>query len=164
MEPIGFAQHDHSACISTGVAQAEAACAERGVQLTPVRRRVLELLLERHRALGAYDILEVLRSEGLGSQPPVAYRALDFLVTQGFAHRIEALNAFTACTTPGSDHVPAFLICRRCSAVAETVTDLAPGALRTSAAATGFEIESTVVEAQGHCAACRGAALKAGPA
>lgn len=156
MEPIGFSQHDHATCIASGVAKAEAACTARGVQLTPVRRRVLELLLERHQALGAYDILEVLRGEGLGSQPPVAYRALDFLVTQGFAHRIEALNAFTACTRPDADHVPAFLICRKCNAVAESIADLAPGALRDSAGASGFMIETTVVEAQGLCQSCQG--------
>ena len=101
-EPIGFARHDHSACIADTVAAVAARCAADGLQLTPVRRRVLEILLERHRALGAYEILDVLRDEGLGSQPPVAYRALEFLTKHGFAHRIERLNALdTAMVTAG---------------------------------------------------------------
>ena len=55
-------------------------CHKQKLQLTPARRKVLELLLQEHRALGAYDILDLLREAGFNSQPPVAYRALDFLV------------------------------------------------------------------------------------
>jgi hypothetical protein len=57
-----------------------------------------------HRALGAYAVLDQLREAGFGSQPPVAYRALDFLVAHGFAHKIERLNAFVACAHPGESH------------------------------------------------------------
>ncbi|GGB05359.1 Fur family transcriptional regulator [Allosediminivita pacifica] len=157
MHPIGFESHDHRHCIAEGVSAAEARCAEEGLQFTPVRRRVLEILLEQHRAMGAYDILEVLRAEGLGSQPPVAYRALDFLVSHGFAHRIERLNAFTACAYPGADHAPAFLICRLCRTVAEA--SAAPRAqLDKAAAEAGFLIERAVIEAEGLCPDCRNAA------
>lgn len=157
MHPIGFESHDHRHCIAEGVSAAEARCAEDGLQFTPVRRRVLEILLEQHRAMGAYDILEVLRAEGLGSQPPVAYRALDFLVSHGFAHRIERLNAFTACAYPGADHAPAFLICRLCRTVAEA--SAAPRAqLDKAAAEAGFLIERAVIEAEGLCPDCRNAA------
>ena len=51
--------------------------------------------------MGAYEVLDRLAAEGFGKQPPVAYRALDFLVDQGFAHRIRRLNAFAACMQPG---------------------------------------------------------------
>ena len=108
-----------------------------------------------HRALGAYDLLAVLADEGLGSQPPVAYRALDFLVKAGFAHKIEALNAYIACAHLGDDHDPAFLICRSCKSVAETDTAPAQGRLGDAARDAGFVIEHTVVEAQGLCPACR---------
>ncbi len=54
---------------------------------------------------------------------PVAYRALDFLVKAGFAHKIEALNAYISCTHNGKKHAPAFLICRLCNAVAETLPE-----------------------------------------
>ncbi|OUS38011.1 Fur family transcriptional regulator, partial [Rhodobacterales bacterium 56_14_T64] len=88
MGSIGFQAHDHASCISDCVAIADIHCKAQGLQLTPVRRRVLEILLQQHQSLGAYDILDLLREEGLGSQPPVAYRALDFLVKHGFAHKI----------------------------------------------------------------------------
>lgn len=154
MQPVGFDTHDHSHCIDGAVAAAEAHCAQAGLNFTPVRRRVLELLLAKHRALGAYDILDVLRSEGLGAQPPVAYRALDFLVTNGFAHKIERLNAFIACCAPGEDHAPAFLICRGCKKVAEAPSAPARGALDSTAQEVGFTIETSVVEAFGLCHNC----------
>ena len=69
--------------------------------------------------MGAYELLDVLRAEGLAAQPPTVYRALDFLVGHGFAHKIERLNAFVACAAPGERHAPAFLICTGCGAVAE---------------------------------------------
>ncbi|MBT9384773.1 transcriptional repressor [Pseudooceanicola sp. CBS1P-1] len=155
MELQGFERHDHASCIRDGVDAAAEHCRREGLQLTPVRRRVLEILLERHRALGAYDILDTLRDEGLGSQPPVAYRALDFLVKNGFAHRIERLNAFVACNHPGENHSPAFLICRKCDRVAEGQADPASDMLGRSAAAIGFRIERAVVEAEGLCPACQ---------
>ena len=155
MTVVGFQKHDHARCVRSGLAAAEAECRVRKLRLTPVRRRALELLLSEHRALGAYDLLARLSDEGLGSQPPVAYRALDFLVKAGFAHKIEALNAYLACAHLGDDHAPAFLICRSCRSVAETATAPMQGRLGAAAEAAGFLIERTVVEAQGLCPACR---------
>ena len=154
MSTIGFETHDHGACVDDAMAAAEARCAASDLRLTPIRRRVLELLLAEHRALGAYDILGHLSAEGLGAQPPVAYRALDFLVKHGLAHRIEALNAYAACVHIDHDHVPAFLICRTCKAVAESEAELSHGKLGQAAKATGFTIEKVVVEAEGLCPAC----------
>jgi len=153
-----FEHHDHSHCCGDSLTRAEALMAERGARLTPVRRRVLELLLESHRALGAYDVLERLSAEGFGNQPPVAYRALDFLVEQGLAHRIQRLNAFTACMHAGEAHAPAFLICRACDTVAEAPVAPVRAALDTAAAELGFAVERASIEALGLCPNCRGTA------
>lgn len=151
---VAFGKHDHAACVAEGLARAEARCAQDGLRLTPVRRKVLELLLQEHRALGAYALLDLLRDAGFGSQPPVAYRALDFLAEHGFVHKIERLNAFVACSHPGENHSPAFMICRLCEAVAEAQSSPAKGGLGDAARAAGFQIEKTVVEAEGVCPAC----------
>lgn len=155
MDAIGFDTHNHAHCIADGLASADRQCRAAGAQLTPVRRRVLEILLEQHRAMGAYEILDILRDEGLGSQPPVVYRALDFLVGHGFAHRIERLNAFVACAHPGEDHTPAFLVCRTCDRVAEASSDAQRGRLGDAAREAGFVIERAVVEAVGLCPDCQ---------
>ena len=152
-ETTAFDRHDHAHCVRSALGATEAASADRGLKLTPVRRRVLEILLEAHEALGAYDVLDRLAAEGLGSKPPVAYRALSFLVENGFAHRIERLNAFVACGHPGEQHDPAFMICRSCKTVAEA--PMRSAALGQTAEASGFAIEQTVIEAEGLCAACQ---------
>jgi Fur family zinc uptake transcriptional regulator len=154
-EPLGFDAHDHGHCVQTALAAADAHCAEAGLRFTPVRRAALEILLGEHRAMGAYELLDRLHDAGFGAQPPVAYRALDFLVANGFAHKIERLNAFIACAHPGATHAPAFLICRNCDTVAEAQTSgQSGGTLGAAAEATGFQIERTVVEALGLCPAC----------
>ena len=151
---VGFEPHDHASCVGDALAAAEARCAAEGLRLTPVRRKVLEILLQEHKALGAYAILDRLRDAGFGSQPPVAYRALDFLSEHGFVHKVERLNAFVACMHPGASHTPAFMICRKCDAVAEAQSTPSKGALGAAAKAAGFQIERTVVEAEGVCPAC----------
>jgi len=158
-EPAAFRAHDHAACRGRALAAVAEACAERRLKLTPARACVLEALLESHRAMTAYELLDRLAAAGLGGQPPVVYRALDFLVANGFAHRIERLGAFAACTggeggEPGR-HRAAFLVCRGCRRVAETPLPRAPRGLERGAAAIGFAIERTVVEAEGLCARCR---------
>ncbi|MCQ0092871.1 transcriptional repressor [Roseovarius sp. M141] len=161
MPTDAFDPHDHQGCIDDGLKAAERHCAKAGLQFTPIRRRVLEILLGDHTSLGAYEILDRLRGDGLNAQPPMAYRALDFLVTHGFAHRIEQLNAFIACShTPGAhgkgQHTPAFLICRTCQRVVETETDPSAGELGRAAKQAGFMIERTVREAEGLCPGCAG--------
>lgn len=160
MDSIGFETHDHASCIADCIETADAQCKAQGLQFTPVRKRVLEILLQEHRALGAYEILDRLREESLGSQPPIAYRALDFLVSNGFAHKIERLNAFIACTHPGEDHAPVFMICRMCKSVAEAQAVPTNGQLGQAARDAGFQIERTVVEAEGLCPKCQESANK----
>jgi len=155
MHHTGFGRHDHAACIADTLAAAEAHCDREGLRLTPVRRRVLEILLSEHKAQGAYDILARLSEEGLGAQPPVAYRALDFLSRIGFVHKIERMNAYVACAQPGARHAPAFMICRNCATVAEAPAAPERGALGRAAADAGFRIETAVQEAEGLCPACQ---------
>ncbi|WP_412174800.1 transcriptional repressor [Albidovulum marisflavi] len=155
---LAFAKHDHGHCAGDVLARAEALAEERGARLTPVRRRVLEILLEAHRAMGAYEVLDRLAAEGFGNKPPVAYRALEFLVDQGLAHRIRRLNAFAACMHPGESHAPAFFICNTCGSVAEAPAEPVRAAMEAAARAVGFTIERMNAEAVGQCPACAEAA------
>jgi Fur family zinc uptake transcriptional regulator len=152
-----FEAHNHKSCCGNGMAAADRLAREAGLRLTPVRRRALEILLEEHRAMGAYQVLERLAADGFGAQPPVAYRALEFLVENGLAHRIRRLNAFTACMHPGEAHAPVFFICSECDGVAE-----APGAGVTDAVAVAadqiaFQVARMNVEAVGICPNCQAA-------
>lgn len=150
-----FGSHDHGACMASGLKLAEEICLHRGLRFTPVRRRVLEILLEAHNAIGAYDVLARLTAEGLGSQPPVVYRALSFLVEHGFAHRIEGASAFIACVQSDTNHQPVFMICTKCARVAEADSSAALNVLAGSAKALGFTMETSVLEIKGFCETCR---------
>ena len=154
-KPVAFDTHDHRRCVQTAAAEVEAACANQNLRLTPIRRRVLEILLEEHRALGAYDVLNRLAEEGQPAHPPVAYRALEFLVSHGFAHKLERMNAFVACASPGADHRPVFLICSTCNAVAEDPAAGVDAALGEAVGALGFAITGAAIEAEGLCQSCR---------
>ncbi len=66
--------HDHQHCIRTALEIAERRCREQGVRLTPLRRRILELIWADHRAVKAYDLLDRLRSEQPVAKPATVYR------------------------------------------------------------------------------------------
>jgi len=150
-----FAQHDHKSCCGTVLDAADRLVRDAGLRLTPVRRRTLEILLEDHRALGAYQVLQRLADDGFGAQPPVAYRALDFLVENGLAHRIRRLNAFAACMQPGIAHAPTFFICSGCNAVAEAPAFDVSDALENAGDQIGFRVEKMNIEAVGTCPGCQ---------
>jgi Fur family transcriptional regulator, zinc uptake regulator len=149
--------HDHSHCADTALARAEALSAQRGVRLTAIRRQVLEALAATHQPIGAYELIEKLEDgEGKRPAPITVYRALDFLLEQGFAHRIESRNAFIACA---HDHkgggVVMFLICESCGTVGEAESDAVGKALADAAGLIGFLPRGQVIEIAGICSHCR---------
>jgi Fur family zinc uptake transcriptional regulator len=147
--------HDHRSCTSTAIAHAEKLCAARAQRLTPMRRHVLEALLESHKPLGAYEIMERLGDHNRPA-PITVYRALDFLRDNGLVHRIESRNAFVACVQDhaGGDPI-VFLICERCGAVGEATGGAVAETLKASCRSAGFVPKSPVIEIAGICSHCR---------
>ncbi len=156
--PFKKRAHDHRHCVDVALAEAQSACERRRLRLTPLRRRVLELVWRGHAPVKAYDILERLRREGRGAAPPTVYRALAFLLEAGLVHRIESLNAYVGCGGPGTPHIGQFLICRRCSTVAEIDAPAIARALVADARRLGFRADRQTVEIKGLCADCRASA------
>src|SRR6188472_2808193 len=79
-QPVFHApDHDHQRCTADALAHAETLCAQRLQRLTPIRRQVLEVLLESHKPLGAYEIMDRAALNGGRPAPITIYRALDFL-------------------------------------------------------------------------------------
>lgn len=152
--PFRSNTHNHRHCVDTAMAQAEERCSRRGVRLTPIRRRVLELIWRRHEPVKAYDLLDQLREEHRAAAPPTIYRALDFLLGEGLVHRIESLNAYVGCGDPNHPHLGQFLICERCNAVAEMDDDDIQQLLARKAATQGFQVNWQTIEINGICPAC----------
>jgi Fur family zinc uptake transcriptional regulator len=139
--------------LQTALNTAEALCAQRGVRFTAQRRRVLELVCRAERPVGAYEILDQLHT-GASAAPPTVYRALDFLLEQGFVHKLETLHAFIGCTHPEHPHASQFLICADCGRVKELENEAIAGSLRSAAQETGFHPKRPVIEVLGTCAQC----------
>ena len=157
--PLACTPHDHDHCVSHALAEADSLCARQGVRLTALRKRVLELVWQSHRPLGAYDILAVLsEQDGRRAAPPTVYRALDFLLENGLVHRIASLNAFIGCNHPELPHQGQFLICRTCHTAIELEQAAVAAAIDEAARSVNFSVEAQTVEVVGLCATCRNAA------
>jgi Fur family zinc uptake transcriptional regulator len=157
MSAFPHAPHDHAACKDSTLAAAEALARARGEKLTALRRRVLEIVLESHRPMGAYDVLAALARDGAKPAPPTVYRALEFLQAQGFVHRIDSLSAFAACFAPDKAHRSHFLLCRVCGRAAEIDDPVLDTALEAAARRAKFAVTRETVEITGVCAECASA-------
>ncbi len=146
----------------TSLERAEALCQIRGVQLTPLRRDVLRLVLEAEAPIGAYALLDQLKASRAKAAPPTVYRALDFLLEQGLIHRLERLNAFMGCNEAleghnhdhAHDHPHQFLICRGCGVTREISDHAVEAAIAAAALRGGFSSARATVEIEGLCAKC----------
>ncbi|MFT4196448.1 MAG: Fur family transcriptional regulator [Pseudoxanthomonas sp.] len=135
------------------------ACQERGLRLTPIRQRVLELVAQAGRPVKAYDLLDQVRSSGgVGADaPPTVYRALDFLMANGFIHKLSSVNAFVACHHPSSaQHSVPFLICDRCHSAVELEDREVVAQLEQRARELGFQPQAQTLEVHGLCEQCAG--------
>ncbi len=137
------------------VALAKSLCAARGNKLTTLRRQVLELLWERGRPTGAYALIKALElrySRRVG--PPTVYRALEFLIAERLASKIESRNAYVPRTHPERQHDCLFFICSICGASTEMEDPRVVQVLTEDAAALGYRVTRRVVEVEGACPSC----------
>lgn len=147
--------HNHGKCIEDAVAAARSICQSRETRFTPLRSRVLELVWSGHKPITAYEILDLLSEGTKRVAPPTVYRALDFLIEEGFVHRLESLNAFVGCPDPAHKHQGHFLICRECRTVAEVNDQKLHNHIARTAEANGYTCENSMVEIMGICENCR---------
>jgi len=153
-------KHDHAA-LSGGawLERVEAMCAQKGLQLTPLRREIADLLAKAGKPVGAYEMMDQLgKAKGRGVAPPTVYRTLDFLVENGFVVKIESRQTYMICDDPGHDHHGILLICSECGQSAEVDDPAVDKVLVAAAQAAGFHLQRQMVEVEGLCKPCREAA------
>ncbi len=143
--------------IENTLARAQRMCAARGARMTPVRRRVLELILRAEQPAGAYALLKQLRRGRGKLGPPTVYRALDFLLANRLIHKIETSSAFVACGDVEHPHHSQFMICDDCGMTEEVRDAAIVESVRRLGEGRGFAVERQVIEARGLCSACRAA-------
>ncbi|WP_233868089.1 Fur family transcriptional regulator [Paraburkholderia adhaesiva] len=145
------------ASVDAALEMAEAYCRERGEKLTPIRRKVLELLLTSGRATKAYSLLDEMRQIHPGSAPPTVYRALDFLLSAGLIHRIESINAFAVCHDLTQCQHGILVVCQQCGNVTELHEPKLRQALVAQIEAAGYRLSGDGIELKGVCAQCQAA-------
>lgn len=142
-------------------------CRKSGLQITPLREQVLDIVLEFDGVIKAYTVLaQMQRSSASVVAPPTAYRALDFWAEHGVLHKIPAVNGYVLCTharhdcdshchASAQEHNSSFiLVCTECGAVDEQSLTAEWAALRSAVAAGGFNLNEEHVVLTGICAKC----------
>ncbi|ODN43364.1 transcriptional repressor [Piscirickettsia litoralis] len=129
-------------------------CAQKGLRLTDVRKRVLTLIWQAQSPIGAYALLEILQQHQTNAKPPTIYRALDFLLEHRFIHRISSLNAYIACAHPEYHHSAYFFICKSCNASFEISHPALDQTIEQAVQPFGCRIENKIIEVTGLCKTC----------
>jgi Fur family transcriptional regulator, zinc uptake regulator len=138
------------------IAQSEALCRAKGARLTPIRRRVLEALLASPKPLGAYDLVDRLGSQGRRMAPITVYRALDFLIEHGLAHRLASRNAYLASSDAAtSQQTTAFLICEACGDTSKVTSPAVADTVLKVLKEQGYQPRAKVLEITGRCTHCQ---------
>lgn len=120
------------------------------------QKAVFDRLCRADRPLGAYALLDLLRAEGFNS-PMQVYRALHALVEKGVIHRLETLNAYVPCLrSDRREHgLTVLAICTMCGRLGEFSDEEMARRLIRWSRNSGFRLESSMIEVQGTCLACR---------
>src|SRR4029077_9766380 len=103
-KPPPAEQHHHAHNAKAFVREVSAACESRGLRLTEIRLQVLELIAAPEKPFKTYALLDQLKDDRSNAAPPTVYRALDFLLENGFIHKLESLNAYVSCHHPSAPH------------------------------------------------------------
>jgi Fur family transcriptional regulator, zinc uptake regulator len=116
--------------------------------------QVYRVLRSAQGPMTAYEILDAVRPQGI-SAPPTVYRALNRLMREGLAHRVESKNAYVACSDPQRRHDTAvFAICRDCGHIDEMDEAEVVKSLTRKISKRGFLVDRATIEIQGRCASC----------
>ena len=152
--PFACRDKGHRQCVVTALFQAEQLCAEKKLRLTPLRRRILEMIWQSHQPVGAYELLDLLQQE-VKAAPPTVYRTLDFLLENGLIHRLASRASYFGCSHPGKKHSGQVLICESCNVLAELDEQNISHEIDTTAEILGFKVNQKMVEISGLCPQCQ---------
>lgn len=146
--------HAHSECVDAAQKRFDEISKTADKRLGVHVRAVFEVLVSKHRAFTAYEIVDVIAERGRKLQATQVYRALDTLLEIGIIHRIESRNAYIACHGGEGCDQPQLMICRSCDRVAEINSNPIEDSIKKTAQSSGFVVQSRQVELLGLCPNC----------
>ena len=144
----------HKSCIKEALIGAKIICDQRGVKLTKLRETVLKLIWKNHSYVKAYDLLDDLKKIDNSAKPPTIYRSLEFLMENGFIHKIQSLNAFVGCSHPSEHNECYFLICKECQNIEECHSENINKFVQSTSSNNNFSANQVTLEISGICQEC----------
>jgi Fur family zinc uptake transcriptional regulator len=153
-KPAHAEHHHHTHNARAFVREVAAACEARGLRLTEIRSQVLDLIAASEKPIKAYDLLDKLKDDRSNAAPPTVYRALDFLLENGFIHKLQSINAYVGCHHPSVAHHVPFLICDVCENAIEICDERVAKLLSEQARSLGFQTRAQTLEVHGTCERC----------
>ena len=140
--------------MSTLLKKAIKFCEENKHRLSKPRLEVLNIINASKKPIKAYEILKKLSENLSNPKPPTAYRAIEFWQKYNFIHRIESLNAYSACEAQHLHNGSQFMICDSCGKVIEShICDL-PSVILESIKKKTFKPTKWNLEINGVCNQC----------
>ena len=104
--------------------------------------------------MNAYDLLEELKKIDSSAKPPTIYRSLEFLLENGFIHKIQSLNAFVGCSHPNEHNKCYFLICKECQNIEECHSENINEFVQSTSSNNNFSPNQVTLEISGVCQEC----------
>lgn len=143
------------------VRAAEAVLAARGLELSPLQRRVIEIVCASHRPVGVEEIVSLLAVERDSCGERVCEDSvaamLSLMSEAGLAHCIHSLGAYAVGGRVPHAGRSAFMLCERCGTAREIEDASLVRALSKATRRSGFTTSRACVELHGVCALCAAA-------
>ena len=129
-------------------------CIDNKHRFTDPRKKVLQVIVASEKPIKAYEILDKISNVAKKPKPPTIYRAIEFWQANNFIHRIESLNAYSACIAGHLHKGSQFLICDECGKVIETHLCNLPSNIKKSSQLNTFTPKQWNIEVKGTCGQC----------
>lgn len=123
--------------------------------LTRNQQMVYSAMLEIKRSVKAYELLDILRPQGVKAAPTV-YRALNELAEKGLIQHLVSSRSFTVLESPNqSPGQKIIFVCEDCGETVETENSALVSALDANAHENGFKIRRYHLEISTSCGGCK---------
>ena len=141
--------------LNASISRVDEICRSNNLGFTDIRKQVFEIIIKNNKPIKAYQILDEIRNiTNKPSHPPTVYRAIDFLIENGFVHKLNSINSFVGCFHPKTHEECYFLICKKCNLYQECCDDSLKDRISKTAVHNNFIISNTTLEIEGHCLDC----------
>jgi Fur family zinc uptake transcriptional regulator len=133
--------------------------ARKGLNFTPLRQEVFQVIARSEAVVGAYDVLRQMQHQGRKVSPISVYRALSSLLDAGVVRRLRSNSTyFPSYAVLGrgrlSEVQTVYVVCQLCHRAAEVVCPGAHDAMMLAAKRATFPLSATYMEAAGLCESC----------